>query len=140
MISVIDMPATDESVWWRGKRGFEVGFFPCDCVEIIGDKVPHSLNLTGTRLDTSFRFMIVIHSFICIICNFIINIRSFDIIIIIIYIIICIMESFFIIIYSFISLLTALLQSFKAQNSSNCWFKIIYYGFRTIFYSFKTIF
>ena len=47
MISVIDMPATDESVWWRGKRGFEVGFFPCDCVEIIGDKVPHSLNLTG---------------------------------------------------------------------------------------------
>ena len=39
MISVIDMPGPDESIWWRGKRGFEVGFFPCDCVEVIGDKV-----------------------------------------------------------------------------------------------------
>jgi hypothetical protein len=24
MISVIDMPPPDESIWWRGKRGFEV--------------------------------------------------------------------------------------------------------------------
>ena len=39
MISVIDMPGPDESIWWRGKRGFEVGFFPCECVEVIGDKV-----------------------------------------------------------------------------------------------------
>ena len=39
MISVIDMPGPEESIWWRGKRGFEVGFFPCDCVEVIGDKV-----------------------------------------------------------------------------------------------------
>ena len=39
MISVIDMPGAEESIWWRGKRGFEVGFFPCDCVEVIGDKV-----------------------------------------------------------------------------------------------------
>jgi len=36
MISVIDMPPPEESVWWRGKRGFEVGFFPCDYVEVIG--------------------------------------------------------------------------------------------------------
>ena len=45
MISVIDMPQPEESIWWRGKRGFEVGFFPCECVEVIGDKVPHNLNL-----------------------------------------------------------------------------------------------
>ena len=47
MISVIDMPPPEESIWWRGKRGFEVGFFPCECVEVIGDKVPHGLNLPG---------------------------------------------------------------------------------------------
>ena len=35
MISVIDMPHADESLWWRGKRGFDVGFFPCECVEVI---------------------------------------------------------------------------------------------------------
>ena len=35
MISVIDMPPPDESVWWRGKKQLEVGFFPADCVEII---------------------------------------------------------------------------------------------------------
>ena len=45
MISVIDMPPPEESIWWRGKRGFEVGFFPCECVEVIGDKVPQGLNL-----------------------------------------------------------------------------------------------
>ena len=48
MISVIDMPPPDESVWWRGKRGFEVGFFPCECVEVIGDStkgIPHGLTL-----------------------------------------------------------------------------------------------
>ena len=43
MISVIDMPPPEESIWWRGKRGFEVGFFPCECVEVIGDKVPQGL-------------------------------------------------------------------------------------------------
>ena len=45
MISVIDMPPSEETIWWRGKRGFEVGFFPCECVEVIGDKVPNNLNL-----------------------------------------------------------------------------------------------
>jgi hypothetical protein len=35
MISVIDMPPPEESIWWRGKRGFHVGFFPRDYVEVI---------------------------------------------------------------------------------------------------------
>ena len=45
MISVIDMAPPDESVWWRGKRGFEVGFFPCECVELIGEKIPSQLEV-----------------------------------------------------------------------------------------------
>ncbi|XP_063220285.1 GTPase-activating protein CdGAPr isoform X3 [Bacillus rossius redtenbacheri] len=45
MISVIDMPPPEESIWWRGKRGFQVGFFPCECVAVIGDKVPRNLHL-----------------------------------------------------------------------------------------------
>jgi hypothetical protein len=52
MISVIDMPPPEESVWWRGKRGFEVGFFPCECVEVIGDStkgIPHGLTLHTGR-------------------------------------------------------------------------------------------
>ncbi|XP_052286601.1 uncharacterized protein LOC127882166 isoform X2 [Dreissena polymorpha] len=43
IISVIDMPPTDDTIWWRGKRGFEVGFFPYECVELIGDKVPQAV-------------------------------------------------------------------------------------------------
>lgn len=35
MISVIDMPPADESIWWRGKKELEVGFFPSECVELI---------------------------------------------------------------------------------------------------------
>ncbi|XP_054706969.1 LOW QUALITY PROTEIN: rho GTPase-activating protein 32-like [Uloborus diversus] len=45
IISVIDMPPPEESSWWRGKKGFQVGFFPCECVEIIGDKVPQSIKI-----------------------------------------------------------------------------------------------
>ncbi|XP_029842962.3 uncharacterized protein LOC8041089 isoform X1 [Ixodes scapularis] len=45
MVSVIDMPPADESTWWRGKRGFEVGFFPSECVQVIGDKIPHNLKI-----------------------------------------------------------------------------------------------
>lgn len=45
MISVIDMPPPEESVWWRGKRGFMVGFFPSHCVAVITDKVPRNLQL-----------------------------------------------------------------------------------------------
>ncbi|XP_056011649.1 uncharacterized protein LOC125678137 isoform X3 [Ostrea edulis] len=43
IVSVIDMPSTDDTIWWRGKRGFEVGFFPAECVEVIGDKIPASV-------------------------------------------------------------------------------------------------
>ncbi|XP_033641112.1 rho GTPase-activating protein 32-like isoform X4 [Asterias rubens] len=39
MISVIDMPPPEDTSWWRGKNGFEVGFFPRQCVEIISDKL-----------------------------------------------------------------------------------------------------
>lgn len=45
MISVIDMPPPEDSIWWRGKRGFMVGFFPSHYVAIITDKVPHNLQL-----------------------------------------------------------------------------------------------
>ena len=30
IISVIDMPPSDDTMWWRGKRGFEVRFFCFD--------------------------------------------------------------------------------------------------------------
>ncbi|XP_050358379.1 GTPase-activating protein CdGAPr isoform X2 [Nymphalis io] len=43
MISIIDMPGPQESTWWRGKRGFRVGFFPHHCVAVIGDKVPRNM-------------------------------------------------------------------------------------------------
>ncbi|XP_064599453.1 uncharacterized protein LOC135465995 [Liolophura sinensis] len=43
IVSVIDMPPPEDTIWWRGKRGFEVGFFPSECVEVIGDKVPQSM-------------------------------------------------------------------------------------------------
>ena len=26
-LSVIDMPSSDETIWWRGKKGFEVKIF-----------------------------------------------------------------------------------------------------------------
>lgn len=51
MISVIDMPSPAESIWWRGKKShlqknqYEVGFFPQNCVAIIGEKVPRNMPL-----------------------------------------------------------------------------------------------
>uniref|UniRef100_A0A146KR48 GTPase-activating protein CdGAPr n=1 Tax=Lygus hesperus TaxID=30085 RepID=A0A146KR48_LYGHE len=45
MISVIDMPPAEESSWWRGKRGFLVGFFPSNCVAVITDKIPTEITL-----------------------------------------------------------------------------------------------
>lgn len=48
IISVIDMPPVDESLWWRGKQGFEVGFFPSQCVEVIGDKTDGQTPLPAT--------------------------------------------------------------------------------------------
>ncbi|XP_015923117.1 uncharacterized protein [Parasteatoda tepidariorum] len=55
MISVIDMPPPEESSWWRGKKGFEVGFFPSECVEVIGDKVPHTFKLSNASTKPVFR-------------------------------------------------------------------------------------
>jgi len=46
MISVIDMPPSDETTWWRGKKELEVGFFPCECVEIIRSNEHLSSNVT----------------------------------------------------------------------------------------------
>ncbi|XP_066518678.1 rho GTPase-activating protein 32 isoform X2 [Hoplias malabaricus] len=40
IVSVIDMPPKEDTGWWRGKHGFQVGFFPCECVELISEKVP----------------------------------------------------------------------------------------------------
>lgn len=37
------MPSPEESVWWRGKHEFLVGFFPSNCVAVITDKVPRNL-------------------------------------------------------------------------------------------------
>lgn len=37
------MPSPEESIWWRGKHEFLVGFFPSNCVAVITDKVPRNL-------------------------------------------------------------------------------------------------
>ncbi|XP_061596635.1 rho GTPase-activating protein 32 isoform X3 [Cololabis saira] len=44
IVSVIDMPPKEDTTWWRGKHGFQVGFFPSECVELINDKVPQSMS------------------------------------------------------------------------------------------------
>ncbi|KAK1786473.1 hypothetical protein P4O66_017627 [Electrophorus voltai] len=46
IVSVIDMPPKEDTGWWRGKHGFQVGFFPGECVELISEKVPP--NMTGS--------------------------------------------------------------------------------------------
>ncbi|XP_036380546.1 rho GTPase-activating protein 32 isoform X2 [Megalops cyprinoides] len=43
IVSVIDMPPKEDTTWWRGKHGFQVGFFPSECVELINDKLPQSV-------------------------------------------------------------------------------------------------
>ncbi|XP_028825301.1 rho GTPase-activating protein 32 isoform X2 [Denticeps clupeoides] len=43
IVSVIDMPPKEDTGWWRGKHGFQVGFFPYDCVELISEKIPPSV-------------------------------------------------------------------------------------------------
>ena len=53
MISVIDMPPGEESVWWKGKRGFDCGFFPSDYVEVIGTNVPTGLTLHGGIMSST---------------------------------------------------------------------------------------
>ncbi|XP_076832790.1 uncharacterized protein arhgap32a isoform X2 [Brachyhypopomus gauderio] len=46
IVSVIDMPPKEDTGWWRGKHGFQVGFFPGECVELISEKVP--ANMSGS--------------------------------------------------------------------------------------------
>ncbi|XP_042748398.1 rho GTPase-activating protein 32-like, partial [Lagopus leucura] len=43
LVCVIDMPPQELSPRWRGKHGFQVGFFPGECVELINGKIPESL-------------------------------------------------------------------------------------------------
>nr|XP_057936326.1 rho GTPase-activating protein 32 isoform X2 [Doryrhamphus excisus] len=49
IVSVIDMPPKEDTGWWRGKHGFQVGFFPCDCVELINDKIPPSVQSSVSK-------------------------------------------------------------------------------------------
>ncbi|KAF6724841.1 Rho GTPase-activating protein 32 [Oryzias melastigma] len=46
IVSVIDMPPKEDTGWWRGKHGFQVGFFPCECVELINEKIPSTVQST----------------------------------------------------------------------------------------------
>ncbi|XP_036413962.1 rho GTPase-activating protein 33 isoform X1 [Colossoma macropomum] len=51
ILSVIDMPPKEETTWWRGKHGFQVGFFPSECVELISEKIPQSVSGPTTKLE-----------------------------------------------------------------------------------------
>ncbi|XP_059497325.1 rho GTPase-activating protein 33-like isoform X2 [Stegostoma tigrinum] len=39
IVSVLDMPAKEDTSWWRGKHAFQVGFFPSECVQLICEKL-----------------------------------------------------------------------------------------------------
>ena len=41
------MPPSAQSLYWRGKRGFEVGFFPANCVEMIREASLKRSNYDG---------------------------------------------------------------------------------------------
>ncbi|XP_076869218.1 uncharacterized protein arhgap33 isoform X2 [Brachyhypopomus gauderio] len=51
ILSVIDMPTKEDTTWWRGKHGFQVGFFPSECVELISEKVPQSVSTPASKLE-----------------------------------------------------------------------------------------
>ncbi|XP_073680084.1 rho GTPase-activating protein 32 [Garra rufa] len=53
IVSVIDMPPKEDTTWWRGKHGFQVGFFPSECVELINDKVPQSVTNSVPKPGTT---------------------------------------------------------------------------------------
>uniref|UniRef100_A0A8D3A019 Rho GTPase-activating protein 32 n=1 Tax=Scophthalmus maximus TaxID=52904 RepID=A0A8D3A019_SCOMX len=53
IVSVIDMPPKEDTTWWRGKHGFQVGFFPSECVELINDKVPQSMTNSVPKPGTA---------------------------------------------------------------------------------------
>ncbi|XP_066501274.1 rho GTPase-activating protein 33 isoform X2 [Hoplias malabaricus] len=51
ILSVIDMPPKEETTWWRGKHGFQVGFFPSECVELINEKLPQSVSAPAAKIE-----------------------------------------------------------------------------------------
>jgi hypothetical protein len=53
MISVIDMPPADESIWWRGKKELEVGFFPAECVDLIRSNFATATNAGSSSNNNS---------------------------------------------------------------------------------------
>uniref|UniRef100_H3ABC7 Rho GTPase activating protein 33 n=1 Tax=Latimeria chalumnae TaxID=7897 RepID=H3ABC7_LATCH len=49
IVSVIDMPPKEDTTWWRGKHGFQVGFFPRECVDLINEKLTHSVTAPSLK-------------------------------------------------------------------------------------------
>ncbi|XP_027198875.2 uncharacterized protein LOC113793108 isoform X1 [Dermatophagoides pteronyssinus] len=49
LISVIEMPPLNESFYWKGKKGFEVGYFPAECVKLIDDEISRKSDLLSLR-------------------------------------------------------------------------------------------
>ncbi|XP_059424407.1 rho GTPase-activating protein 33-like isoform X4 [Carassius carassius] len=51
ILSVIDMPPKEDTTWWRGKHGFQVGFFPSECVKLINEKLPQSVSAPVSKQE-----------------------------------------------------------------------------------------
>ncbi|XP_052473907.1 rho GTPase-activating protein 33 isoform X1 [Carassius gibelio] len=51
ILSVIDMPPKEDTTWWRGKHGFQVGFFPSECVELIKERLPQSVSAPVSKQE-----------------------------------------------------------------------------------------
>ncbi|XP_067266860.1 rho GTPase-activating protein 33 isoform X2 [Chanodichthys erythropterus] len=51
ILSVIDMPPKEDTTWWRGKHGFQVGFFPSECVELINEKLQQSVSAPVSKQE-----------------------------------------------------------------------------------------
>uniref|UniRef100_A0A670YNG6 Rho GTPase activating protein 33 n=1 Tax=Pseudonaja textilis TaxID=8673 RepID=A0A670YNG6_PSETE len=51
IISVIDMPPKEDRSWWRGKHGFQVGFFPSECVELFSERPSPGLQASLNELN-----------------------------------------------------------------------------------------
>ncbi|XP_041037086.1 rho GTPase-activating protein 32-like [Carcharodon carcharias] len=51
IVSVIDMPPKEDTTWWRGKHGFQVGFFPSECVQLISERLSPSNCSSAAKTD-----------------------------------------------------------------------------------------
>ncbi|XP_052002191.1 rho GTPase-activating protein 32-like isoform X2 [Xyrauchen texanus] len=51
ILSVIDMPPKEDTTWWRGKHGFQVGFFPSECVKLINEKLTQSVSAPVSKQE-----------------------------------------------------------------------------------------